>query len=58
MLSPNNGSPTRLALVTGGSRGIGKDIALSLARMGIGVVPFEQGRRRAHRGGDPIVWRS
>ncbi len=29
---------TKIAVVTGGSRGIGKDIALSLARKGIDVV--------------------
>jgi NAD(P)-dependent dehydrogenase (short-subunit alcohol dehydrogenase family) len=29
---------TKIAVVTGGSRGLGKDMALSLARKGIDVV--------------------
>ena len=29
---------TKIALVTGGSRGLGKDMALSLAKKGIDVV--------------------
>lgn len=31
-------NPTKIALVTGGSRGLGKDMALSLARKGLDVV--------------------
>lgn len=30
--------PRKIGLVTGGSRGLGRDMALSLARRGIGVV--------------------
>jgi NAD(P)-dependent dehydrogenase (short-subunit alcohol dehydrogenase family) len=29
---------TKIALVTGGSRGLGKDMALSLARKGLDVI--------------------
>jgi NAD(P)-dependent dehydrogenase (short-subunit alcohol dehydrogenase family) len=31
-------APKKIALVTGGNRGLGKDMALSLARMGMDVV--------------------
>ena len=31
-------STTKIALVTGGSRGLGKDMALSIARKGIDVI--------------------
>jgi NAD(P)-dependent dehydrogenase (short-subunit alcohol dehydrogenase family) len=38
----------KIALVTGGSRGIGKDIALSLAKKGINVVlTYKSGRQEA-----------
>ena len=31
-------TPTKIALVTGGSRGLGKNMALSLAKKGINVI--------------------
>jgi short-subunit dehydrogenase len=30
--------PTKIALVTGGSRGLGKDMAISIAKKGIDLV--------------------
>ena len=45
----------KVALVTGGSRGIGKDIALSLAKMGIGIVlTYQSNQTEGHRVAEEI----
>ena len=45
----------KVALVTGGSRGIGKDIALSLAKMGIGIVlTYQSNQTEADRVAEEI----
>jgi NAD(P)-dependent dehydrogenase (short-subunit alcohol dehydrogenase family) len=45
----------KVALVTGGSRGLGKDIALSLAKMGIGIVlTYHSNKQEGGRVADEI----
>jgi len=36
--------PNKIALVTGGNRGLGKDMALSLSKKGINIVLTYNGR--------------
>ncbi len=48
-------SENKVALVTGGSRGIGKDIALSLAGLGIGIVlTYHTNKREGDRVAEEI----
>ena len=53
--STNSNSPDRIALVTGGNRGLGKQMALALAEAGASVALTSRDQGRADQTAEEIA---